>query len=170
MENKILGKQTGWLMAAILAVTLAQAAPDAEAKAKAAAPKYTAAQLRGLDMAVDAFNHKEYSEALSQFEKLDRNGMCCEKVHYYIGRCCQQLSQVQRAKDNYAWVATKGKDPTLRYYAEVAYAQMEHYSQHRTYQGNGNVFVGSRGGGGRSGGGGGPMISLSGAKFGSGGG
>ncbi len=104
-----------------------------------------------INTALKAFNDRNFGGALAQFDKLDRNGMCNEKVHYYMGRCCQQLSQVTRALDNYGWVISYGKDPTLKYYAEVAAGQISRYSKHRTYAGNGNRFVAS--GGGSSGGG-----------------
>ncbi len=102
-----------------------------------------------LNTALKAFNDRNFGGALAQFDQLDRQGMCNEKVHYYMARCCQQLSQVARALDNYSWVISYGKDPTLKYYAQVASSQIGRYSQHRTYAGNGNVFVASgRGGGG----------------------
>jgi hypothetical protein len=87
-----------------------------------------------------AFNACRYGEALRQFQILDRTGFCCDKVHYYIARCYQQLSQVVPALEHYAWVTEKSKNPTLRNYAYVASAQLSRYQLHRTYAGNGNYF------------------------------
>jgi hypothetical protein len=85
--------------------------------------------------AISAFNARRFGEALRQFQILDRTGFCCDKVHYYIARCYQQLSQVGPALDNYAWVMSYSKNPTLQNYAEVASAQLSKYQQHRTYEG-----------------------------------
>ncbi len=104
--------------------------------------------------AVKAFNERRFGEALSQFDKLDHSGYCCDTVHYYLARCYQQLSQVAAAQQNYELVMTNSRNPTLRAYSQMAYDQLTHYSQHRTYEGNGNNFSRMRGGWGRGGGGG----------------
>lgn len=107
-----------------------------------------------LTSAMAVFNDRRFGPALAQFEYLDKHGQCNERTHYYIARCCQQLSQVDRAQRNYAWILAYGKDPQLRAYAQVGYQQLTRYSQRRTYEGNGNFFQPFRGGGGGGGGGG----------------
>jgi hypothetical protein len=105
--------------------------------------------------AIVLFNQRKYGDALKQFEWLDKHGQCTEKTHYYIARCCQQLSQVARAQRNYAWILAYGKDKQIRYYAQYGYRQLSRYSASRTYEGNGNYFQGFRGAGASMGGGGG---------------
>ena len=100
-----------------------------------------------------------YHKAFKEFQELDKNGMCCDMVHYYMAMCCQRMNQMGPAVQNYRYVVAYSKDPTLRYYADTASRQLGYYQKHRTYAGQGNVFVGMSkgpgGGPGRGRGGGG---------------
>jgi hypothetical protein len=90
--------------------------------------------------ATKAFNGRQFGEALREFQILDQTGFCSDNVHYYIARCYQQLSQVAPALDHYGWVISYSKSPNLKYYAEVASAQLSKYQSHRTHAGSGNNF------------------------------
>jgi len=109
------------------------------------------------DEAVQACKTGKYKEALEKFDKLDRTGWCCDKVHYYMGLCSHNLNQLQAAEKNYLVVYRFSKDPILRYNAQVGYHQVQKYASSRTYSGQGNNFdrLIARGGWGSSGGGGG---------------
>jgi hypothetical protein len=90
--------------------------------------------------AVHTFMDQKYSVALEKFQALDKNGYCCDMVHYYIAQCYQYMNQVQPAMLHYEWVDTYSKDPRLKYYADGAYQQLAYYNGHRTYSGQGNNF------------------------------
>jgi len=90
--------------------------------------------------AVHTFMDQKYSKALEQFQALDKNGFCCDMVHYYIAQCYQYTNQVNPAMLHYECVSTYSKDPRLVYYADGAYRQLEYYNGHRTYAGQGNNF------------------------------
>ncbi|HEY9716087.1 MAG TPA: hypothetical protein V6C69_01355 [Trichormus sp.] len=90
--------------------------------------------------AVHTFMDKKYADALVKFQSLDKNGYCCDMVHYYIAQCYQYTNQVRPAMLHYEWVDTYSKDPRLKYYADGAYQQLAYYNEHRTYAGQGNNF------------------------------
>jgi len=90
--------------------------------------------------AVATFMNKKYADALGKFQTLDKNGFCCDMVHYYIAQCYQYTNQVNPAMSNYEWVSVYSKDPRLIYYANGAYEQLAYYNGHRTYSGQGNNF------------------------------
>lgn len=92
------------------------------------------------DEAVKSYKDKKYSQSLSQLQKLHDGGMCTDTIHYYMGLCYQSLNQISAAKQEYETVA-KGKTPALRANAETALAGLNQWSQHRSYQGNGNNFA-----------------------------
>lgn len=102
--------------------------------------------------ATQAFRDGKYASALTQFESLDKNGCCCDMVHYYIAQCYHHLNQVKGAQMHYQWVTTYSQDSQLRNYSQVATAQLGYYNNHRTYSGNGNNFSKFTGGGASSGG------------------
>ncbi len=101
--------------------------------------------------AVQSYKDKKYSQSLSQFKKMHDRGLCNDMVHYYMALCYQCQSQVAAAKAEYSNVA-RSKSPNLRQNALYALASLDQWSQHRSYQGNGNVFqrYGTGGSSGRS--------------------
>lgn len=109
--------------------------------------------------ASETYKEGRFSDALKQFDYLDKNGLCCDMTHYYIALCYQRMNQVGPALDHYQSVVAYSADPRLRQYAQTAFDQLSHYKAHRTYEGQGNNFSrfggGSRYGGGRPSGGGG---------------
>jgi hypothetical protein len=91
--------------------------------------------------AVGIFNSGKYKDALAAFQRLDEDGFCCDKVHYYIAQSYQGMNQTAPAALNYQWVCRYSKDPTLNYYSQVALSQLAYYQGHRTYGGQGNNFA-----------------------------
>jgi hypothetical protein len=107
----------------------------------------------GYRVAVTDYYKGRYGPAAQEFETLDRNGFCCDMVHYYIALCYQGCGQLTLAAEHFEWVTAYSKDPKLRTYADTAYQQLAYYGGHRTYGGQGNNF--DKGMLARSGGGGG---------------
>ena len=96
---------------------------------------------------------KKYKDAFDIFDRLDRNGFCRDKTHYYMALCKHNMNQTQEAALHYQVVYNYSKDPQLRYLASVGYSQVAKYAANRTYSGQGNTFARmSTGGGGGSGG------------------
>ncbi len=75
-----------------------------------------------------------------------------ELTHYYTGLCYQGQNQLAKAASEFQWIATYGKDPRLKYNAQVILNSLSAYSTRRTYQGQGNLFARTSGGYGRGGG------------------
>ena len=92
-----------------------------------------------MDDAIRSYNEHKYSQSLSQLRQLHIAGVCTDSVHYYMALNYQQLNQISSAKQEYQTVA-KGKTPNLRANAQIALASLDRWSQHRSYEGNGNVF------------------------------
>lgn len=92
-----------------------------------------------MDDAVKSYNEHKYSQCLTQLRQLHLAGVCNDSVHYYMGLSYQGLNQISAAKQEYQTVA-KGKTPSLRANAQAALAGLDRWSQHRSYQGNGNYF------------------------------
>jgi hypothetical protein len=91
-------------------------------------------------LAIKAFNDGKYKDALGQFQHLDENGHCCDKVHYFIAQSYQGMNQTVPAQMHYEWVSSYSHDPVLKYYSDVALDRLSYYRGHRTYAGNGNNF------------------------------
>ena len=49
------------------------------------------------------------------------------------------MNQNNLAVQHYQWVLAYGKDPTLRYYAQVACQNLAYFKEHSNYQGQGAV-------------------------------
>ncbi|QQR57495.1 MAG: hypothetical protein IPG59_21355 [Candidatus Melainabacteria bacterium] len=75
-----------------------------------------------------------------------------ELTHYYTGLCYQGQNQLAKAASEFQWIATYGKDPRLKYNAQVILNSLSAYSTRRTYQGQGNLFARTSSGYGRAGG------------------
>jgi hypothetical protein len=104
-----------------------------KAKAKVAPPAF----FKG----IQEFQAKRYGPAIEQFDLADKAGYCCDNTHYYLALCYHNLNQTQRAIDNYAWVYSYSKNPSLRYQAQVGYDQVARYASNRTYAGNGGILA-----------------------------
>lgn len=89
---------------------------------------------------VTAYQSRHYAEALSKFTELVKNGQGGEMVHYYMALCYQGLNQIAKAKAEYSLVSASARDPALRVNAQQGLNSIERWSQHRSYQGNGNYF------------------------------
>lgn len=155
-------------IAAILLVVLAGQAfspscIDADAKgkkAKKAAKKETPYPPEFTDAVKLVVYEKKYKDAFDIFDRLDRNGYCRDKTHYYMALCKHNMNQTQEAAQHYQVVYNYSKDPQLKYLAAVGYGQVAKYAANRTYAGQGNMFArmstgASNAGGPWSGGGGG---------------
>lgn len=84
---------------------------------------------------------KKYKDAFDIFDRLDRNGFCRDKTHYYMGLCKHNMNQLQEAAQHYQVVYSFSKDPQLKYLAAVGYGQVAKYAKNRTYAGQGNLFA-----------------------------
>ena len=152
------------LIAAILLVTMAgqsilPSGNDAEAKGKkgkAKAARKAKTYPPEFYEAVKLVYEKKYKDAYEIFDRLDRNGYCRDKTHYYIAYCFHNMNQLAQASQHYQVVSSFSKDPQLKYLAAVGYGQVQKYAASRTYAGQGNLFARlSTGGRSWSGGGGG---------------
>jgi hypothetical protein len=99
--------------------------------------------------AISDYNAHQYNLAVEKLNRLELSSSKLSrkdhtKLHYYLGLCNQQLSQMAAAEENYQWVANNGSDPRLQANAESALNNLAVWSRHRSYQGNGNRFVGNR--------------------------
>jgi hypothetical protein len=103
--------------------------------------------------ACETYTAGHYADAMKQFQALDKSGMCCDMVHYYLALCCQRTNQIAPAISNYNYVVSYSRDDRLRNFAWGAASQLAHYQSNRTYQGHGNYFQGQVPGGGGGGGG-----------------
>src|SRR5579883_3336223 len=92
-----------------------------------------------MDNAIKSYNQHKYSQALTQLRQLHSSGACTDSIHYYMALCYQQLNQISAARQEYETVA-KGKTANLRANAQTALASLDRWSQHRSYEGNGNYF------------------------------
>ena len=122
--------------------------------------KASAAQMKPV---MQLMSQKQFAKAAQQLETLDRTGHCSDSIHYFLGVCYQNLNQLEQAKANYSR-ASSSTDPSVNYWAQVGYSQVERYQATRSHEGAANNFdrvgntsgalIGSGGGGGsRSGGG-----------------
>ncbi len=93
-----------------------------------------------LTQAVQDYNSKKYRDALTKLDGLSRSGKANDKAHYYMALSYQGINQMATAKSEYMWVYSKSADNTLRYKAWQALQSMERWSQHRSYEGQGNDF------------------------------
>ena len=149
---------------------LSPMSPDASAKgkkAKVARKKETPYPPEFNEAVKLAVYEKKYKDALEIFDRLDRNGFCRDKTHYYMALCYHNMNQTQVAAQHYQVVYNFSKDAQLKYLAAVGYNQVAKYAANRTYAGQGNLFArlstgasncsgpwaGSGGGGGGGGGG-----------------
>lgn len=101
-----------------------------------------------------AQDYKEgmYSQALTELQNELKEQPSNANAHYYSALCYQALSQIGSAKSEYTWVYANAKDNNLRYNSLTGLNQIDKWSVHRKYAGNGNNF--DRGRKGRLGGGG----------------
>lgn len=88
-----------------------------------------------------ALREKKYKEAYDMFDRLDQNGFCRDKTHYYMALCLHNMNQTQQAAQHYQVVYNYSKDPQLRYLAAVGYGQVAKYAANRKYAGQGNLFA-----------------------------
>lgn len=93
-----------------------------------------------LTQAVQDYNGRKYRDAISKLDGLSRAGQASDKAHYYMALSYQGINQMATAKNEYMWVYSKSRDNTLRYNAWQALQSMEKWSQHRSYEGQGNEF------------------------------
>lgn len=138
-------KRSVFLAAIMLAVFAGQAVLPMDAvakgkKAKKAAVKVTPYPPEFND-AVRMVYDKKYKDAFDIFDRLDRNGFCRDKTHYYMALCKHNLNQTQEAAQHYQVVYNYSKDPQLKYLAAVGYNQVAKYANRRTYSGQGNIFA-----------------------------
>ncbi len=138
------------LIIALVCLPLNQASEAKSAKAKKGTAK-AATPPKSFYSGLAEFQAQRYGPAAAFFEQADLSGYCNDKTHYYMALCYHNLNQTQRAIEHYSWVATYSKDPTLKYQAQVGYAQVARYASHRTYSGNGNNFTAFSSSGGRRG-------------------
>lgn len=102
----------------------------------ALASKPTPAQMKPV---MQLMSQKQFSKAAQQLETLDRTGHCCDSIHYFLGVCYQNLNQLEQAKANYA-KASSSSDPSINYWSQVGYSQVERYQATRSHEGAANNF------------------------------
>lgn len=95
-----------------------------------------------------AYDAGRWKEALKKIATMKPT----ELTHYYTGLCYQGQNQLAKAASEFQWIATYGKDPRLKYNAQVILNSLQAYSTRRTYQGQGNIFARTSVGYGRAGG------------------
>lgn len=131
------------LLVALSCQALSPVALDAAAKGKKGkvAKKQTPLPPEFYGAVKLAVNEKKYKDALDIFDRLDRNGFCRDKTHYYMALCFHNMNQTQVAAQHYQVVYNYSKDPQLKYLAAVGYNQVAKYAANRTYAGQGNIFA-----------------------------
>jgi tetratricopeptide (TPR) repeat protein len=140
-------KQTSVIAGLLTVFLVGQAFSPLEAEGKAKKGKAKAA--KQLPPYPPEFNDavklvvydKKYKEAFEIFDRLDRNGFCRDKTHYYMGLCKHNMNQLQEAAQHYQVVYNFSKDQQLKYLAAVGYGQVAKYAKNRTYSGQGNLFA-----------------------------
>lgn len=110
-------------------------------KGKASAAKKAVKYPPDFVAAVRQVFNKEYKSAFNTFDRLDKNGYCTDKIHYYMALCLHNLNQTQAAAQHYQVVYNFSKDKQLKYLAAVGYGQVAKYASSRTYSGQGNLFA-----------------------------
>ena len=85
----------------------------------------------------DLYKKGQYKEALNLISSMPQSDM----THYYSGLSYHGLNQTSKAHQEYYWVATRSKNPTLRQHATQAIQNLTAYKNSRTYSGNGNVYA-----------------------------
>lgn len=93
-----------------------------------------------VDQAIKDYRAHRYAECMEKLNNLLAQGQNTDKIHYYLALCYQGMSQIATAKGQYLWVYQNSKDPTLRYNSWKAIQDLERWSAHRNYSGNGNNF------------------------------
>lgn len=63
-----------------------------------------------IDQAVTAFKAGHTQDALTRFQMLLKSNPSNVTVHYYLGQCYQNLNQPEKAKSEFQWVVSNGKD------------------------------------------------------------
>ena len=96
--------------------------------------------MTNLDDPVHLYNQRQYASALAKFKELVRKNPKDNKSHYYMALCYQGLNQIRQAQAEYMWVYTNGTDARLKYNSWLAISNIDRWSQHRAYEGQGNVF------------------------------
>lgn len=100
--------------------------------------KSTAAKGNAFKEANELIKQRKYSEALGVLSTVQPQ---TELWHYYTALCYQYLNQMAKAKSEYMWVYSNGKNPQLKANAAIAYTQISQYQARRTYSGQGNTFA-----------------------------
>lgn len=95
----------------------------------------TAAAPSAFDQAVQSYKAGRYSQSLAQFQAVSAANPADALSHYYMALCYQGLNQVASATQQYQWVATYSRDPSLRSMAQAGLARLAQYSARRTYGG-----------------------------------
>lgn len=91
--------------------------------------------------AVRKVQTRDFKEAFESLDRMDKEGYCTDKVHYYMALCLHNLNQTQQAAQHYQVVYNFSKDKQLKYLAAVGYGQVAKYARNRTYNGQGNLFA-----------------------------
>jgi thioredoxin-like negative regulator of GroEL len=89
------------------------------------------------DEAVQQYRSGKFSQALTQFQSLEKGGRPDPYVHYYMGLCFHNLNQVSRAQQEYQWVMSSTNNAALRRNAELGLQSLGKYAGSRNYQGQG---------------------------------
>ena len=99
-----------------------------------------AADSPAMTQAMADYKSRKYRDALTKLDGIVRTGQANDKAHYYKALCYQGINQMSTARNEYMWVYSNGRDPTLKYNAWQALTSMDRWSQHRDYAGQGNAF------------------------------
>jgi tetratricopeptide (TPR) repeat protein len=89
---------------------------------------------------VALYNQRQYRQALAKFKEAAKKNPKDSKAHYYMAMCYQGMNQIKIARDEYMWVYQNANDQRMRYNSWAALSNIERWSAHRAYEGQGNVF------------------------------
>lgn len=101
----------------------------------------SAGNLTNADDPINLYNQRQYAKALGKFRDLLKKNPKDSKTHYYMALCYQGLNQIKTAQNEYIWVYNNSADRRLQYNAWVALSNIDRWSAHRAYEGQGNCFA-----------------------------
>lgn len=100
-----------------------------------------AGNLTNAEDPINLYNQRQYGKALTKFQALVKKNPKDARAHYYMGLCYQALTQIKMAQTEYMWVYNHSSDKRMQYNAWVALSNIDRWSAHRAYEGQGNCFA-----------------------------
>lgn len=81
--------------------------------------------------AAKLYQGKRYGAALTKLRSVPPN-LADDMTHYYLALCHQAMSQTGQAKDEYGWVITHSRNPSLRQNATIGLQGLDKFASART--------------------------------------